>query len=144
MNAALEVMYTFRQPRDLGLATLNDSSLSHRDIRKAADAFWDRVVSCIEPCDEAATKFFHFSEGVRFAALIANKKSSAFFDFQPVGLKVPARIWRSSSCLCKQILQRGRESKRGECDILAEVSPEGRIKGERIAFVQRYDQCGTW
>jgi len=45
MDAALKKMFTFRQTRDLALAALKDSGLGHRDVRKAAGTFGNRVLT---------------------------------------------------------------------------------------------------
>ena len=45
MDAALKKMFTFRQTRDLALATLKDSGFGHREVRKAAATFGNRVFS---------------------------------------------------------------------------------------------------
>src|SRR5947208_13713368 len=45
MDAALKKMVTFRQTRDLALAALKNSGLGHRDVRKAAGTFGNRVLS---------------------------------------------------------------------------------------------------
>src|SRR5664279_1641257 len=70
MDTALKTVFTFRQTRDLDLAALKDSSLSHRDVRKAAGTFRNRVLSRhIELRYEAATEVRHLGECVRLAAL---------------------------------------------------------------------------
>ena len=45
MDAALKKMFTFRQTRDLALAALKDSGFGHREVRKAASTFGNRVFS---------------------------------------------------------------------------------------------------
>ena len=45
MDAALKKMFTFRQTRDLALAALKDSGFGHREVRKAAGTFGNRVFS---------------------------------------------------------------------------------------------------
>src|ERR1700682_6724268 len=45
MDAALKKMFTFRETRDLDTAALKDSGLGHRDVRKAATTFGNRVFS---------------------------------------------------------------------------------------------------
>jgi hypothetical protein len=45
MDAALKKMFTFGQTRYLPLAALKDSGLGHRDVRKAAGTFGNRVLS---------------------------------------------------------------------------------------------------
>ena len=74
-----KTMFTFRQTRDLDMAALKDSSLGHRDCRKAAGTLGNRVLSWrIEPRYEAATELRHLGEGVRLAALVDYAKSGSF------------------------------------------------------------------
>jgi tetratricopeptide (TPR) repeat protein len=71
MDAALEMMFAFRQVRDLELAALKDSSLGHGDCRKAAVTFGNCVLSVrVEPWYETAAELLHLGEGVRLAALV--------------------------------------------------------------------------
>ena len=70
MDAALKVMYTLRETRDLRLATLKDSGPGHRDVREPALTFVNRVLPVIEWRNEAATELRNLGEGVRFAALV--------------------------------------------------------------------------
>ncbi len=68
MNAALKTMFTFQEIRNVDIATLKDSSLGDCDVRKAAGAFGDSVLSWrIEPWYEAA-ELCDLGEGVRLAA----------------------------------------------------------------------------
>src|SRR5882762_544315 len=45
VDAALKKMFTFRQTRDLALAALKDSGFGHREVRKAAGTFGNRLLS---------------------------------------------------------------------------------------------------
>jgi hypothetical protein len=102
MDAALKTMFTFRQIRDVDLAALKDSSLGHRDFRKAAGTFGNRVLSWrIELRYEAATEVRHLGEGVRLAALVDYAKNGSFLDVDCVRFEVPARVRSSSGGLCK-------------------------------------------
>src|SRR5438552_12421556 len=141
MNAALEVVNAFSQARDLSLASLNDSSFGDIHAGKTTNAFRNNFISGVEPFNKSAAKLLHFGKGVRFATLVGHKKCSTLFDFECVGLEVPAWIGRSSGCLCKQILERGSETQRCQRDILTEVISKGRIEGEWIAFVQGHNLC---
>ena len=77
MDAALEVMLALRQVADLERAALQDARLGHVHATKTLGALRHRVFPVVEWRDEAAAGFFHFGEGVRLAALVANDKSAA-------------------------------------------------------------------
>jgi hypothetical protein len=79
MDTALKKMFTFLQTGDVDMAGLKDSSLGHRDVRKAAGTFGNRGLSVIERPYEAAAELRHLGEGVRLAALIDYAKSGSFF-----------------------------------------------------------------
>src|ERR1700730_3383014 len=141
MDAALKTMFTFRQTRDLDMAALKDSSLGHREVRKAAVTFGNRGLSVIEPVYITATELCHLGEGVRLAALADYAKNGSLLDAECVRFEVPVGVRSSSLCLRKQFVER-RECP--ERDILAEVSPKLGIEGGRIAFIQGHDLCETW
>src|SRR3979490_2696515 len=101
MNTALKKMFALRQTRDLQLAALKDTSPGHRDVLKAAGAFRNRRLSCIERRYETATEFRHLGEGVRLTTLVHHDKGSSFRDRDSVGLEVPTRDGASSRCPCK-------------------------------------------
>jgi hypothetical protein len=92
MDAALKTMFALRQTRDLDMAALKDSSLGHREVRKAAGTFGNRGLSVIESVYKAATELRHFGEGVGFAALVDYAKNGSLLEAECVGFEVPARI----------------------------------------------------
>src|SRR5277367_185192 len=104
MNAALKIMLTLREIRDLHAAALKDSRPGHCDVGKASSAFRDRVFSwSVESRDESAAEMRYFREGVWLTALIDDAEVGSFLDPEGVWLKVPARIRSSVSRLCEQV-----------------------------------------
>src|SRR6267378_8398177 len=102
MDAALKKMFTPRQTSDVEMAALQDSSLGHRDVRKAAGTFGNRLLAWrIEPRYEPATELRYLGEGVRLAALVGYDKSGSFLDVDSVRFEVPAPVRSSSGCLRK-------------------------------------------
>src|SRR6266480_5629428 len=91
MNAALKVMLSLRQTRNLELAALQDPGLGHIEIAEAAGTFGNRFLSSIEIVNEAATELLHLGEGVRLTTLIAYDQRSSFLDFDNVRFEVPVR-----------------------------------------------------
>src|SRR6266481_3303954 len=70
MDAALKMMLTPRQPRDLELTALKDPGLGHLEVGKAAGTFGNRLLSSIEIGYEPAAELLHLGERVRLAALV--------------------------------------------------------------------------
>ena len=89
MDAALKKMFAFLQTRDVDMAALKDSSLGHREVRKAAVTFGNRGLSVIEPRYEAATELRHLSEGVRLAALVDYAKNGSLLDAECIRVQNP-------------------------------------------------------
>jgi len=90
MDTALKEMFPFRQVRDVGMATLHNSSLGHTDVGKPALAFRNGFFPRVEPVDKAAAKLLHFGESVRLATVIAYNKNGSLFEVEGVGFEVPA------------------------------------------------------
>ena len=81
MNAALKMMYAFRQTDDLKLAALKDSGPGHCNACKAAGAFGNHgFARCIKRRYKAATELRDFGKRVRFAALIEYGGKRILFD----------------------------------------------------------------
>ena len=82
MNTALKIMFSLRQPRDLQLAALKDTSPGHGDVFKAAGTFGNRrrLAGAIEARYETAPEFRHLGEGVRLTALIDYDNGCSFLD----------------------------------------------------------------
>src|SRR5579859_6840150 len=137
MDAALKVVFAFRQTRELDSAALKKSSPGYLDLRKAAGAFGDGGFCVgIKLRDEAAAELRHLGKGVRLAALVDYADRGSLLDPKRIRFKVPLFVGMSRLCLCKQVVQRGECSKR---DVLAEVCAKRLIEGGRIAFVQGHD-----
>src|SRR6266404_3897785 len=102
MNAALKMMYAFRQTDDLKLAALKDSGPGHCNVCKAAGAFGNHgFARCIKRRYKAAAELRDFGKRVRFAALIEYIQTGSFLDFKCIWFEVPARIRSSSRSLCE-------------------------------------------
>ncbi len=93
MDAALEIVFPFRQVRDLDGAALEDARLGHRDVAKAAFTFRNGCFSgSIEVRYEAAAKLGHLSESMRLATLIDDTDGCPLPDPERIGLEVPVRV----------------------------------------------------
>ena len=96
VNAALKIMFAFRQARDLELAALKDARSCHRDFRKAASALLNYFPAWpVQRRYEATAELRNLGEGMRFAALVDGVNGSSFLDSQCVRFEVPVRV-RSS------------------------------------------------
>src|SRR6202043_1629710 len=122
--------------RYLDCAALEDTSLGHRDLGKASRTFRNRCLTVVERQNETTAEFGNFGERVWLAALVDYADNRSFLDLQRVWLEIPVGVGSSSRGLGQQV---------GECggcpqgNVLAEVSPQRRIKSGRVAFVQGYD-----
>src|SRR5439155_23776280 len=129
MDTALKIVLTFRQARDLNMTALNDPGLGNINVFKTTSAFGSGFLTCVEGVDKAPAELLHFSKGVRLAALVNDRNNGPFFDFENIGLKVPASIGGARRRLCKHVLQRSCESKRTKGNVFAEIRPERSVKG---------------
>src|SRR5438045_4672401 len=75
MDAALEMMHSFRQACDLQLAALKDASAGHLDVPEAAGTFRNRRLAVVEGGYETTPEFRHLGEGVRLTALVDRKST---------------------------------------------------------------------
>src|ERR1700751_1611683 len=99
MNAALELMYSLRQPHDLDSAALQKPRPRYRDAPKSAGAFRNRGLSIVERRNETAAEGRNLGERVRLAAFVGDADHRSFLDMQGVWLKIPVGVGRSSRCL---------------------------------------------
>ncbi|TLY67038.1 MAG: hypothetical protein E6K45_06315 [Gammaproteobacteria bacterium] len=86
MDAALEMMHSFRQAGDLQLAALKDASAGHLDVPEAAGTFRNRRLAVVEGGYETTPEFRHLGEGVRLTALVDYDEGGALVDRDFVGL----------------------------------------------------------
>jgi hypothetical protein len=135
------MMCTFRQTRDLDLATLKKPGLGHCDPRKTSGTFGNRFLPRIELRYEASAEVGYLSEGVRLAPLVNYADNSSFLDLERVRLEIPIGVRSSGRCFRKQVGQCCRIS---QGDVFAEVRPKRRVKSGRIAFVQSNDLRDAW
>ena len=92
MDAALEMMFSLGEARDLELASLEDSGFGYGNILKSSGTLGNGGFSGIQRFDESATELLDLGEGVRFTTLIDHKQRGSSFHVKHVRFKIPAGV----------------------------------------------------
>src|SRR5438270_7184367 len=102
MDAALEVVCTFRQIGHSKRARLKNAGFGNRYICKAAAAFGNGVFARrVKAGNKPPAEMSHFREGVRLPTLINDTQVSTLGDLENIRLKVPTGVGLAACCFRK-------------------------------------------